>query len=354
MTIYYFGDFDPGYARNRVLICGLQENGINVVLYNDRAADWSSRLRLVRKICANKNPGDRIIVGYSDSRWAVPLLRLFGCGPIIWDAFYSIYDSFIYDRKLAGPRSLKALWYWSLDWLSCRLSQKVLLDTQAHISYFVQTFGVNTQKFIRVFVGSDDSLFSRPQTMNTQKPPQVSVRFWGKFIPLQGIEYIVRAAKILEDDHRIRFKILGNGQVHSKITELLRETKATNIDLIDRVPLKELPSFIAAADICLGIFGNTAKAERVIPNKVYESMAMRKAIITSDTPAARELLVDGRHVIFAKVADASDLAEKIKSLAGNETLRNSLADAAYALFRERLTPKSLAADLLAGINSKHE
>lgn len=159
MTIYYFGDFDPAYTRNRVLIRGLQENGVNVILCNDRVSDWGSRLRLISKVRASKGPNDRIIVGYSDGRWAVPLLRLSGCGPVIWDAFYSIYDSFIYDRKLARPRSLKAMWYWSLDWLSCRLSASILLDTEEHIDYFVRTFHVSKEKFTRVFIGADDRIF---------------------------------------------------------------------------------------------------------------------------------------------------------------------------------------------------
>lgn len=140
MTICYFGDFDPEYSRNRVLIRGLKENGVQVV--------YSLR-----------ENHDLVIVGYSDARWTVLCAKLRSRKPIIWDAFYSRYDSWVFDRKLVKPKSIKAKYYWLLDWLSCRLADKILLDTQAHVEYFAKTFHIDKSKFIRVFVGSDDAIF---------------------------------------------------------------------------------------------------------------------------------------------------------------------------------------------------
>ncbi len=140
MTICYFGNFNPAYSRNRVIMQGLEQNGAKIV-----RSIWQ--------------PHDLVIVGYSDSRWAVPVARIFSRKPIIWDAFYSLYDAWVFDRKLVSPRSLKARWYWFLDWLSCKLADRVLLDTNAHIDYFVKTFRMHRTKFIRVLLGTDDQIF---------------------------------------------------------------------------------------------------------------------------------------------------------------------------------------------------
>ena len=140
MTICYFGDFDPEYSRNRVIMSGLEQNGV----------------RIVRSL---HEPHDFVIVGYSDSRWTVPLAWLLFRKPIIWDAFYSLYDSWVFDRKLVSSHSFKAKYYWFLDWLSCKLADKILLDTNAHIDYFVKTFKIPRHKFIRILVGSDDRIF---------------------------------------------------------------------------------------------------------------------------------------------------------------------------------------------------
>ncbi|MCB1946425.1 MAG: glycosyltransferase, partial [Thauera sp.] len=50
-------------------------------------------------------------------------------------------------------------------------------------------------------------------------------------------------------------------------------------------PLPELPGRLASADAILGIFGTSDKALRVIPNKVYQGLAIGRAVVTAATPA---------------------------------------------------------------------
>ena len=140
MTILYFGNYRPDYARNKIIMRGIEQHGAHIVH-------------------SMRDQHDLIIVGYSDSRWAVPLARLLSRKPIVWDAFYSLYDSWVFDRKLVLSYSLKARFYWFLDWLSCRLADRILLDTNAHIDYFVKTFKIPRHKFTRVFIGADDEIF---------------------------------------------------------------------------------------------------------------------------------------------------------------------------------------------------
>jgi glycosyltransferase involved in cell wall biosynthesis len=104
---------------------------------------------------------------------------------------------------------------------------------------------------------------------------------------------------------------------------------------------------LRSQDICLGIFGNTAKAARVIPNKIYEAAALGKAIITADTPAIRELFTDRQDILLCKRSDPADLAEKIMLLKNDTALRRKIADGALRLFRERCTPAAIGRGLIA-------
>src|SRR3989338_4343290 len=110
---------------------------------------------------AKNNYGcDYILVGYSDSRFSVPLLRLLTLRPVVWDPFYSLYYSWVHDKKLVPSWHPKAAYYWFLDWLNCKLAYKILLDTEQHKIYFIQKFSIPATKCIKVLIGSDDEFFT--------------------------------------------------------------------------------------------------------------------------------------------------------------------------------------------------
>ncbi len=347
IRICYFGDFDPFYSRNRVIIKGLKENKTEVLFCNDHSKGLKKYFKLA-KLCHSLNGAyDVVVVGYSDSRWVVPLAVLITSKKVIWDAFYSIYDSWVFDRKLVGANSFTAKYYWFLDWLNCKLADTVLLDTNEHIKYFSKTFNIRQAKFLKVLVGTDDGVFyPREKSENNEN---LIVHFHGKFIPLQGVEYIIRAAHILKNE-KITFRIIGTGQEYNKIKNLARELRLSNITWIDKVDYAELAEYIKNADICLGIFGNTPKTQIVIPNKIYEAIAMAKPVITADTLAVRELFTDEKNILLCKVSDPDDLANKILKLRDDESLREKIAKEGYEVFKNNATPSLIVKNFLTKLN----
>lgn len=171
------------------------------------------------------------------------------------------------------------------------------------------------------------------------------VVFWGSFIPLQGIQCIVRAAKILEKYSNIRFSIIGKGQTGPDIRRLAEKLSLINTEFLGLVANRDLPDYINRADICLGIFGDTEKTQRVIPNKVYEAIAMKKPVITADTPAARELFTNRKNILFCKTADPKDLTKKILEIKNNPVLGKKIAEDAHILFNRKATPRILGKEL---------
>lgn len=159
MTICFFGTYDPNYARNRIVRRGLESQGVTIVECHVEQGRGAWR-QLVKKLRQQNGQFDMLLVPYTgETRWLVPLARLLSRKPIIWDAFYSAYDAWVYDRQLVSPWSPKALYYWAMDWINCQLSDRILLDTRQHIDYFVQTFHINRAKFARILIGADDELF---------------------------------------------------------------------------------------------------------------------------------------------------------------------------------------------------
>ncbi|MCK4554133.1 glycosyltransferase [Candidatus Parcubacteria bacterium] len=337
MTICYFGIYKPDYSRNRVLIKGLKQNGVKIIECQSSLKGFKKYIDLIRKHKKIKNQYDIMIVGFPGYQ-AIILAKRLTRKMIIFDAFASLHDSMVLDRKIAEQKSLKAKYYWFLDWLSCKLASKILLDTNEHIKYFAENFKINKEKFIRVFVGSDDEAIKPTEEVKTES--SFLVHFHGSNIPLQGVQYVIKAARLLEKEN-IKFNIIG-----SNIKQKYSDFKIANVNFIDNVPYEKLGEYMSVANVSLGIFGNTEKAARVIPNKVYEALACRSAVITGDSRAVKELLKNKENVLLCKMGSANDLADKILDLKNNKEMQKRIADNGYKLFKQKLTPKILMANLI--------
>ncbi|MEK7519650.1 MAG: glycosyltransferase [Patescibacteria group bacterium] len=340
MTVCYFGFYDPHYNRNRVFLEGLAHHGISVVECVSRHRGIGKFFDLIRQHRVAKGKYDALIVGFPGYQ-AVIVARLLTRKPIIFDAFSPLYDSMVHDRKLARPMSVRAIYYWMLDWVSMHCADVVLFDTTQHVEYAAAAFSIPKEKLKRVFVGAPPELYPpAPAAHNTGK---YTVAFFGTFIPLHGIEYIVEAARLLEKED-VAFLIIGNGQEKENILRLTRTLHLNNISFSDTVPEHTLAQEVASADVCLGIFGDTHKTQRVIPNKVYAYAAMRKPIITADTPAIRELF-DERDMVLVPAADSQALADAIMRLRDDRALADRLAAHCRHTFLQNATPEILGAEL---------
>ncbi len=112
------------------------------------------------------------------------------------------------------------------------------------------------------------------------------------------------------------------------------------------MPYERLGGELSAASICLGIFGASEKASRVVPNKVLQAMAAGRPIVTANTPGARELLVDGESALLVPAANPEALAAAMARLAADAGLRERLGEGAYRRFAEVGAPAAVAARFL--------
>ncbi len=347
-TVCFFGIHDPSYARTRVLTAGFRAHDWRVIECRAdprRFPGISKYVELYRQYRRIRHESIDLVIIAFPGHTVVWLARLLFGKNIIFDAFLSLYDSNVLDRKVHRPYSFGALLDWIWDWSSIRLAKRVLLDTDAHIEYFVRTFGIARERCIRVWVGTDTTVFY-PRLPET---PGFAVSFHGTFIPLQGISYILDAAHILRDEP-IHFNLIGKGQEYRAMREKAEHLGLANVRFGDPVPYEELPTHISGAQICLGIFGGTDKAMRVIPNKVYECMALGKPVITADTAAIHELEVYGSlPLVLVPPADATALAEAIRGLHADPARQARLGESARAFSSAYLSPAYIVGEFLSNL-----
>ena len=368
MTILYFGTYEESYCRNQIMIKSLREMGhtvkeCHIPLWqnkNDKLRTFddiynkTTFLFKLLKIYMHLflkylfiGHHDLIFIGYIghlDILFAkIFMLSTFRKKKIIFDAFISLYDSIVSDRKIiAGNSFLSRLVFW-LDKIACHCADTVILDTNAHIDFFHKTFGISKDKMIRMFASADEDIFYARKI--DKENDKFNVLFVGKYTPLHGIEYIVEAAEILRKKQDIHFTFIGKGQLYSEIRSIVKYKHLDNIEFIDWVEYEKLPNHIGKADICLGIFSASEKASRVIPNKVFQSMAMGKVVITARTPGIAECLRDEDNAILCNPADPIDLSNAIVKVKKNILLSKKIAFNARKTFLENFKRKEIMAEL---------
>lgn len=348
MRVCYFGIYQKGYCRGRNIIIGLKSAGVDVLEVQDRTQGFKKFWNLYATHKIIKNGYDVMIVGFP-GQIIVPFAKLISRKPIVFDAFASLYDGNVFDRKNCSPHSLKAFWYYFLDWFSCALADRVLIDTNEHARYFKDTFHVKEKKLIVVYHGIDDAMY---HPLNRPKNEKYFLAvFYGYITPLHGIEYVLGAMKKLEKEN-IRLWIIGGGQDYKKMKELaLNKLKLLNVDFFSVMPPAQLMGKIGQAHVGLGIFGNTDKVNRVIPNKVYELMAMGIPVITSDTPAIREKFVHKEDVYLCKRSNSDAIAQSIIEIMRDEALRKKIAAHACLRIKGSLIPKTVGEKLAKDLES---
>ena len=231
---------------------------------------------------------DAVVVGYLGV-FDIHLARLlFRRSTRVLDQMVTLADT-TDDRSLGSPRLRAVLT--ALDRSARRAADVVLCDTDEQAGQVP----AGTTALV-THVGAPRSWLATDPAPPPDPGSPVRVVFFGLYTPLQGTVTIGEALAALPADAPVEVTMIGSGQDRGA-AEAAAGAATAPIRWLDWVPADELPSLVATHHICLGIFGTGAKADRVVPNKVFQGAATGCALITSDTAAQRRLLGDaGRYV----------------------------------------------------------
>lgn len=349
--VLYVTSRERTYARNQTLVRALEHHAEVEVIApagDGRGAErrvayaWGLVRVIVSVLVRALHPTrrrDTLVVGFLAQPLAVAL-RPFWRGRFVADAMVSVYDTVCGDKQLAASDStLGRIARW-LDSYLVRHADVLIFDTQAHREYFQTLLGALPSSVI-VPVGS-----RRLGPAGSAKTPsdRLQVVFAGSYVPLQGAGVIAAAARLLKNDP-IDLTMIGTGQEYDEVAAMARQGELQNVHFVGWITLAALDDWYHRADVILGIFGPTDKAQRVIPNKVFEALSIGRPVITSDTVAIRELFVPGRDLICCAANDPASLADAIRWASAHRAELQAIAEAGQAAFEQRASDAALAAAL---------
>lgn len=366
LTVCFFGSYDRNFTSNKIIYTGLSENGADIVVVNshtpvtrlDNEKD-ATFFHLIRrtlrkyKILAEifKNvkgikKSDVIYVGYPGHVDVIPawiVAKIFN-KKLVFNPLIIIYTGLTEEQKIVKKSSLFAKLVKLGETLIYKSCDIVLADTPFQKEHLINEFGLDPKKIRILPIGADDKIY--PYAPKIGEEDVFNVVYYGLFSPIHGVKYLVKAAKLVEKDKGIKFLLVGNGNTYEKDYALAQDLKLKNVIFYKDMTEKDAFETLRKSDIFTGFLIEHPVVRRVVPNKVYQGLALGKTVLTAYSPAIEGMLKNKKDVYLVKPNDPQSIADAIKDLRKNPKLNKSISESGHKLFMENFRPNSIGRTLV--------
>ena len=185
--------------------------------------------------------------------------------------------------------------------------------------------GVDTDKF-RPAVGGDKVRRELGIGEN-----EILAGFVGTFGPWHGVLTLAEAITQMPGDREVRFLLVGAGRFRDEVERIIRVAgKEQQVIFTGHLEHERVPALLDACDILLSPHVPLEDGSEFFgsPTKLFEYMAMGKAIVASRLGQIGDVLADGESGLLIEPGNARQLAEAILRLRESRDLREQLGAAA--------------------------
>jgi glycosyltransferase involved in cell wall biosynthesis len=151
--------------------------------------------------------------------------------------------------------------------------------------------------------------------------------FVGTFGPWHGVVELAHAIKMLPAELPVRFLIVGSGSLHGEVERLLRaEVESGKVIFTGAVAHERVPALLDACDILIAPHVPLADGSDFFgsPTKIFEYMAMGKAIVASRLGQIGEVLSDEETALLVEPGNIKELASALVRVVETPELRARL------------------------------
>jgi glycosyltransferase involved in cell wall biosynthesis len=178
--------------------------------------------------------------------------------------------------------------------------------------------------------------------------------FVGTFGPWHGVVELAQAIKSIPENLPLRFLFVGSGSLHGEVERLLAaERERRRVIFTGAVAHERVPVLLDACDILIAPHVPLADGSDFFgsPTKIFEYMAMGKAIVASRLGQIGEVLTDDETALLVEPGNIEELTAAITRLAQSNELRAHLGSKAREAALKQHTWKHNAQRVLAAYDS---
>jgi glycosyltransferase involved in cell wall biosynthesis len=150
------------------------------------------------------------------------------------------------------------------------------------------------------------------------------VIYFGSMGIANGMDYILDAAKLLENDEQIEFLFLGDGATKPHLENRCKVENIRNILFLGSFSMTELSEIVNICDVSLVTFMNLPILATNSPNKLFDSLSAGKAIIVNSAGWTKDLVEQHNCGVYVNPERPSELADNILLLKNNPNLSDEM------------------------------
>lgn len=237
--------------------------------------------------------------------------------------------------------------FWHISRRIYRAADRILVTSRSFLPYFREMLNMDDTA-LRYLPQYAEDQFDNVPSVAVHSGPMVFL-FAGNIGEAQSVETIVEAARLLKNDPRISFQIVGDG-IRLGACRTLAEG-LPNITFYGRRDISEMPNFYAKADAMLVTLKGGGVISDTLPGKVQSYMAAGRAIVGAAGEETAAVLNDAACGFCGPAGNAAVLAAHIRALADDPALCCQCGEKARTYYRENFCKEAFFRKLTQTLES---
>lgn len=183
----------------------------------------------------------------------------------------------------------------------------------------------------------------------------VVVGFSGTFGNWHGIPELTQAIRSMQDVSGVSFLLIGDGSQRQEMEAALAHMPQAVFT--GKVPFAKMPEYLSACDVLVVSNSWSPKSDKPFigsPTKLFEYLAMGKAVVAADLAQIGEILTHQENALLFESSDAKGLEKAMRLAVSDADLRDRLGKAARKAAVEKHTWKNNAQMILDWLSNKED